>query len=1151
MKRNIVLLFVLWLCGTLSAERHIATAEQLRAFATETQTNSFAGEVVYLDADIDLESRQWTPIGNADCPFKGELNGQNHVIRNLYIFGSTGAAGLISETGAEAQIHHLALSQGQILTDGTNDVGCLVGIHRGSMHHCFNMAQILANNGNRIGGLVGTNYGKIHYCYNTGLITKANTVVGGLVGLNKSTAELSWCYNTGYSLGYARIGSLFGDAEAGCSVTNVYFDQQVTRMHATGNGSSETVLANSDHAVENTLLLRNKFSANDEWDCSEGYYPQLACFAGQDASLATTCPIILDGDELPMERAEGVGTPKEGNKPREKFNLGTLNQKTATWCSENETVIKVHSTAGYAEVFRPCGNQEVILTVTVGKDTRQVYTLVKGYDPFDAGSLGGTYVACWNETIKFAAANTSNDGKEPSGGKDDKQSSPTDYQYMIIRYKVTYDEENNRIYTPLDTMKMGHKMYGSLLLQTDEPGEYVYDRYVHDARCRTEWLQSMGRLTLIVRREFSTGELYEKPDTLYGVPNSILIDSKRDAVGGGEEFDYLWTCVQLKVDYVTGQVDTVSKGIVYGDDYAQIKTSTFTARYTAAGEYVYTRMVTEKSCTSKTQESKNKHRVVVFEKIKPGSITPFYREVCTPLCTDTVIEAEAVTGGNGRYTYRWTCNGEPIADSDSACLLLRNVAMQNGQTYVFRRQVKDDTGLMDWQTAEGEVTIVVYDAYDSGAVQAVDEQVCLESGSIQEVNLHIDNQRSANGDGEFVYCWLLYKGGNEPLLLDTFYVNSASLDTTIQLSDYSMSLPVTLQVRRMVQNSYCQTEWKASEVTAEWRLGRLERRTQPVPVCMADLPYHGEYTYQDGHSQSYTMSEDQQTIVMHDRTAQGCPMEVTLQCKATKVPVVELQPVISVCQSDSMLAIRYKVAEGAPDRYDLTFSEEALALGFQPQTNMPLPASRQINVPVPEGVPLGKYSLSIMFYAATAGASDCKGVVQTIPFRFDLDGYVHRKWNDVVFVDNSDKNCEPNCEDDLTFVKWQWYKDGQLIDGDTTQYHYEQGGLNGYYQVEMTTADGTVYRSCEYEMRPLSALGNVELPGLQIYPSPVRASQAVHVSMPTDGRLTWYDQYGRCVAVYELTVGTHTIPAPVTAGLYLVQSASAGAQVETIKIVVQ
>ncbi len=160
-----------------SGAYEIKTAENLAWVAKQSAGTDFAGKVFRLEADLDLGGAEavpekWQPIGSAAYPFRGEFDGNNHVISNLYINGSfPTCAGLFSETGAEATIHNLGLAQGKIVADKTDNVGVIVGINRGQIHHCFSMVQI-ALAGNNIGGLVGVNEGEINYSYNTGIITE-------------------------------------------------------------------------------------------------------------------------------------------------------------------------------------------------------------------------------------------------------------------------------------------------------------------------------------------------------------------------------------------------------------------------------------------------------------------------------------------------------------------------------------------------------------------------------------------------------------------------------------------------------------------------------------------------------------------------------------------------------------------------------------------------------------------------------------------------------------------------------------------------------------------------------------------------------------------------------------------------------------------
>ena len=176
----------------------------------------------------------------------------------------------------------------------TSNVGCLTGINRGQIHHCFNMAQIIAHNGDNIGGLVGTNYGGISYSYNAGIITDGNNHVGGLVGYNKATAVLNNCYNIGYCKGTDHVGALFGKNEAPQgNLTTVFFDQQLTRMYATGYGAADPILTdNTQYAIAKSsdfIGLSSPYYENpeDEWRCFAGGYeshPQLVCFSNHIAS---------------------------------------------------------------------------------------------------------------------------------------------------------------------------------------------------------------------------------------------------------------------------------------------------------------------------------------------------------------------------------------------------------------------------------------------------------------------------------------------------------------------------------------------------------------------------------------------------------------------------------------------------------------------------------------------------------------------------------------------------------------------------------------------------------------------------------------------------------------------------------------------------
>lgn len=1078
----------------------IATPEELAWVAAASQTDNFAGKIIRLTDDIDLGGTQatppsWIPIGSNAVPFQGELDGNIHVVYNLYMLSSSfpQGAGLVAETGTDAVIHHLGIAQGQIMTDGSNNVGAFVGVNRGTIHHCFNMLQIIAHNGDNIGGLVGTNYGAINYSYNAGIITDANNHVGGLVGFNSVSAVLDNCYNMGYCKGTDHVGALFGKNEAPeTQLIKVVFDQQLTRMYATGYGANDPILTdNTKYAIEKSknFWQYGPYYQNPEVEWCSDVHAQLVCFKNHPASWLSGFAVSLDADNRPIERAEGVGAPKEGNEPRQTIILDWLhnNLGEGQWYSPSPDVIYIPSpTSSVAQVFRPCGNQEVILTQTYDKFVKQVYTIVKGYDVFDAGIVTGETLACWSqEDVKFMAQN--NGGKEASGGKDDEQKSSTySYQYMIIRDTVIsrYPEH----YEPIDTFYMPQEIYKDWCLPTDVPGDYAFRRYVKDYKCKTEWTLSqglhgapVGRLFLHVREKFDPGELVEKPDTLYGIlPITLTIDSERDASGGGGHFNYTWTMTRsvwdpATQDWLSPTEEDIKDPLYMGG--TPVNAPSFDYNFSKPGKYSFTRKVSETACEALPVASLRPHEVYVYQAIYPGRIDSFDRQLCTSLCLDTINEIDTVSGGNGIYIYRWLCNGVPVPNADTAILNLSSIEMVNGQTYVFQRQVKDNTGLMDWLTSAGEVHVRVYKDYDAGAIKPIDEQLCTDNSTIDDVPMTILQQQAATGEpgSEYVYCWLLYRGGEDTLLLDTIHHNAATLDTTISLSAYGLSAPVTLFVQRAVLNLLCESEWKISANSAMWRFGQSETATIAVKAC--HLPYMYTYTFSNGSTAQYQFTEANETTQMNDETEEGCPLTVTVRCMVTLAPEVNVEPVVSVCETASTMRIAYTVTGGAPDHFDLTFSESAKEIGFRDSLDVEMPAARVIEIPVPTSMPIGKHSFTISFFAQTAESDECKRSEEmTIPFSIDLDGFVHRKENEVVFVDNSGKHNDEG----LTFVSYQWYRNNEPLENATGQFYYEYNGLNGYYQVAMVGADGKEYRSCIYEYRPTTPIQETKAEGQTI-----------------------------------------------------------------------
>ncbi len=205
----------------------IGTAEEFKWFADTVKTDSAVKGV--LTADIDLNNRNWNPIGTSEKVFSGELDGAGFEIKNLYCKESGSAALFRGNAGT---IKNLKVSGKLIGGDYTAAIasknsgtisGCTanVNITGGSytagiaarnekdavITGCSNLGSI---SGIRyVGGIAGENAGskenpaKIEKCVNGGFVQAAGFMLGGIAGDN--SGEVRLCANNGNIINTAVI----------------------------------------------------------------------------------------------------------------------------------------------------------------------------------------------------------------------------------------------------------------------------------------------------------------------------------------------------------------------------------------------------------------------------------------------------------------------------------------------------------------------------------------------------------------------------------------------------------------------------------------------------------------------------------------------------------------------------------------------------------------------------------------------------------------------------------------------------------------------------------------------------------------------------------------------------------------------------------
>jgi len=158
-----------------------------------------------LTQDLDLEGKNFPPIGTLLKPFTGSFNGAYHRIKNLHVYdaGATGAGvGLFGVVcGGNAALAGIILENPTIIGNSADNVGALVGLlDSGTVCQCAVLGgRVFGSVGREscTGGLAGANFGGlILECYSTAMVA-GTSAGGGLVASNKEGGAVEDCYAKG------------------------------------------------------------------------------------------------------------------------------------------------------------------------------------------------------------------------------------------------------------------------------------------------------------------------------------------------------------------------------------------------------------------------------------------------------------------------------------------------------------------------------------------------------------------------------------------------------------------------------------------------------------------------------------------------------------------------------------------------------------------------------------------------------------------------------------------------------------------------------------------------------------------------------------------------------------------------------------------
>ncbi len=201
-------------------------------------------------------SSGWLPIGTSSSPFAGSLDGDGHIISNLFINRpSSNEIGLFGSLSFTLVAPESVTNIGLVAADitGNGSVGTLAGIGSYAViRNCFASGQVTGSY-NYTGGLVGNGYyATISNSYTNSTVTGTG-YIGGLMG-GAGFANVSSAYATGEVtgsegpvgglIGYGRdmtlgnsyaTGNVAGNNYVGGLIGYIYYEGTISNSYSTGN----------------------------------------------------------------------------------------------------------------------------------------------------------------------------------------------------------------------------------------------------------------------------------------------------------------------------------------------------------------------------------------------------------------------------------------------------------------------------------------------------------------------------------------------------------------------------------------------------------------------------------------------------------------------------------------------------------------------------------------------------------------------------------------------------------------------------------------------------------------------------------------------------------------------------------------------------
>lgn len=274
------------------------------------------------------------------------------------------------------------------------------------------------------------------------------------------------------------------------------------------------------------------------------------------------------------------------------------------------------------------------------------------------------------------------------------------------------------------------------------------------------------------------------------------------------------------------------------------------------------------------------------------------------------------------------------------------------------------------------------------------------------------------------------------------------------------------------------------------------------------------------------------TYVYEGVNVNGCDSVATLHLFVNEKVMGKITDNPIICSDEKEVRIDVEILSGLPDFVDLLFADNVWS-EVTPTYN-----NGSIFIPIPENLRPDQYTLSVVL-----GDTDCGS--DTIPVGISVlypDSIIVQRWDDILSVTNADWN------GGYKFSAYQWYKNGEPLDGQTYSYLYlpdEKLDVNAEYSVLLTRADDNKsVMTCSYLPDEITVEEKDKLViGLD------NMSYGVNVDVAKPAKIRVFNAYGLLVSESYIE-HSGKVNLPNISGMYILEAIGDGIK-EVYRIIVK